>query len=111
MRDDIGLLDIRTQQSASVGEGSAGEVGMEEGVLEEDGGREAHRDEAAVQSARPGERAADPHERSASASACVTAMWEEAAAGGGGGDGGGHGRSTIQTRRGLAAGGGRQSEL
>jgi hypothetical protein len=37
--------------TACVGEGSAGEVGVEERVLEEDGGSEAHGDEASVQRA------------------------------------------------------------
>lgn len=52
------VIDLAAQQASGVGEGSAGEVGVEERVLEEDGGREAHADEAGVQCARAGERAA-----------------------------------------------------
>jgi hypothetical protein len=43
--------DVSLQQTTCVGEGSAGEVGVEERVLKEDGGSEAHGDEAPMQRA------------------------------------------------------------
>jgi hypothetical protein len=49
--DDIGVGDVNLQQTTCVGEGSAGEVGVEERVLKEDGGSEAHGDEAPMQRA------------------------------------------------------------
>lgn len=58
MGDDVGLCDFVAQKVSGVGESSAREIGVEEGVLEEDNGREAHVDEATVQRARASERAA-----------------------------------------------------